>query len=297
MSISLDVSDCGATPRTTRLPVRPLPYMGVMDQRAPYDTPLLGAGDGPPFEIVNPEGKAPVVLICDHAANAVPKSLAGLGLGRDELNRHIGWDAGAAELARLLADRLDAPAVLAGYSRLVIDCNRKLGHETSIPAMSDGTAIPGNRNVTTDGVARRADAIFHPFHRAVEEVIAAVRARGPAPAIMAIHSFTPEMEGVPRPWHISVLWDKDPRIPIPLMAALRRRDGLVVGDNEPYSGREHYGYSTEVHATAAGLPNALIEVREDQIRTADGIARYAGILCDALAGVLADPDLYRCEIY
>ena len=94
-----------------------------------------------------------------------------------------------------------------------------------------------------------------------------------------------------------MLWDKDPRLPVPLLAALRTHDDLVVGDNQPYSGREHYGYSAEVHATAAGLPNALIEIREDHIRDEVGIARYADILADALAEILADPDLYRVENY
>ncbi len=105
------------------------------------------------------------------------------------------------------------------------------------------------------------------------------------------------MDGKKRPWHLSVLWDKDPRIPAPLLAALRARGDLNVGDNQPYSGREHYGYSAEVHATAGGLPNALIETREDQIRNQDGISRYADFLGDALEEVLADPDLYRVENY
>jgi predicted N-formylglutamate amidohydrolase len=268
-----------------------------MNDAATGRAPLLGPKDAPPFEIVNQTGGAPVVLISDHASNVVPAALANLGLDAAELQRHIGWDAGAAAVTRGLAQRFDAPAVLAGYSRLVIDCNRKLGHETSIPEISDGTVIPGNQGLHPQDAAHRIDAIFHPFHDAVEGVIDGVRSRGPAPAILAIHSFTPEMDGIPRPWHISVLWDRDPRIPKPLIAALRARDGLVVGDNQPYSGREHYGYSTEVHATAAGLPNALIEIREDQIRDEAGIARYVDILADALTGILADDELYRCEVY
>jgi predicted N-formylglutamate amidohydrolase len=143
--------------------------------------------------------------------------------------------------------------------------------------------------------ARRIEAIFHPYHHAIEAVIDTVQARGTPPAIIAIHSFTPEMDNIQRPWHLSVLWDKDPRIPAPLLAILRARGDLTVGDNQPYSGREHYGYSAEVHATAAGLPNALIEIREDQIRDQIGVARYAEILGDALENVLADPGLYRVE--
>ncbi len=268
-----------------------------MDNSREPASPLLGADDPPPFEIVNRDGAAPVVLMCDHASNAIPESLATLGLDPVALSHHIAWDSGAAAVARLLAVRLDAPAVFAGYSRLVIDCNRKLGHETSIPAEVDGIPVPGNRPVTPEHAARRAEAVFHPYHHAVESVISDIRARGPAPAIIGIHSFTPEMDGVARPWHLSVLWDRDPRIPVPLLAALRENDDLVVGDNQPYSGSLHYGYSTEVHATAAGLPNALIEIREDRIRTPEDISRHARILGDALEVVLADPALYRTEVY
>jgi predicted N-formylglutamate amidohydrolase len=258
---------------------------------------VIDPDDPPPFQIVNPSGLAKLVLLCDHASNAIPTPLARLGLRPEQLDGHIAWDSGAAEVTRILSRRLDAPAVLSGYSRLVIDCNRKPGHETSIPESSDGVVIPGNQAVSPADAARRVEAVFHPYHHAVERMIDAVQARGSPPAIIAIHSFTPEMDGVRRPWQVSVLWDRDPRIATPLLAALRARGDLIVGDNQPYSGREHYGYSAEVHATAAGLPNGLIEIREDQIRDADGIARYADLLGDALAGVLADPELYRVENY
>lgn len=272
-----------------------------MDKRVSHSArippPIIGPDDPPPFETVNASGRANVVLLCDHASNAIPRSLARLGLRPEDLHGHIAWDSGAAEVTRMLSRRLDAAAVLAGYSRLVIDCNRKPGHETSIAKASDGVVIPGNQAVSPAEAARRMAAIFHPYHHAVEAAIDRVQARGIPPAIIAIHSFTPEMEGIARPWQIAVLWDKDPRVSSPLLAALRARGDLIVGDNQPYSGREHYGYSAEVHATAAGLPNALIEIREDQLRDKDGIARHADILADALAGVLADPALYRVENY
>ena len=279
------------------LPATGLGYIDAMNNSRDQLPPLLGPDDPPPFEVMNRDGAAPVVLLCDHASNAIPKSLATLGLGPAELSHHIAWDSGAAAVTRILAARLDAPAVFSGYSRLVIDCNRKPGHVTSIPAESDGIPVPGNASVTPTEAARRTEAVFHPYHHAVEGVISAIQARGPAPAIIGIHSFTPEMDGVARPWHLSVLWDKDPRIPAPLLAALRENEDLVVGDNQPYSGSQHYGYSTEVHATAGGLPNALIEIREDRIRTPEDISRYAQILGDAFEGVLADPGLYRTEIY
>ena len=255
---------------------------------------LLGPDDPPPFEIVNPEGAAPVVFLCDHASNRVPRALDGLGLPPADLERHIAWDIGAAAITRRLAAHFDAPAVLAGYSRLVIDCNRRLADEQSILTTSDGTAIPGNRDLTERDAAARVEACFEPYHRACTAVLDAVATRGgEAPAVVMMHSFTPVMNGALRPWHAGVLWDEDDgRMALPLLHALRARDGLHVGDNEPYSGTSRHGYTMPAHAARHGRANVQIEVRQDLIADEPGIERWSGILIDALAGVLADSSLY-----
>lgn len=257
--------------------------------------PLLGPDDPPPVTIHNPQGTAPVLVLCDHASNAVPATLDDLGLGPADLARHIAYDIGAAEVTRLLADRLDAPAVLAGYTRLVIDTNRRPGSHDSIVPESDGTIIPGNREVTPEEAQQRAESCFWPYHRRIGAGLAGFAERDIRPAIVSIHGFTPQLQGQSRPWHVGILWDRDPRIPAPMIAALKAVDGLVVGDNEPYSGRLRWGYSIEVHATETGLPNVLVELREDTVRDAAGQARMTAILADALEPVLADPTLYRCE--
>src|SRR5262249_12842041 len=156
---------------------------------------------------------------------------------------HIGWDIGIAKLTRRLAAALDAPAVLGTYSRLVIDCNRRLNDPTSIAQESDRIPVPGNRGLSDADRQARMKAIFERYHRAVSEVIARKRDAGPDPAILSLHSFTPTMNGFERPWHIGILWNRDPRLPVPLMARLLQEPGLVVGDNEPYSGRDEHGYS------------------------------------------------------
>jgi predicted N-formylglutamate amidohydrolase len=260
-------------------------------------SPLIGDADPPAVVVINGSGAAPAVLVCDHASFAVPGSLGDLGLRADLRDHHICWDRGAAAVTRRLSARLDAPAVLGGYSRLVIDCNRKLGHETSIAAASDGIVIPGNALVSPEEAARRADAIFHPYHQAVEGLIAGIRLEGRAPAVLAIHSFTPEMDGIVRPWHVCVLWGSDPRIPKKLLAALGASDGIVVGDNVPYSAREQFGHTIEVHAAAAGLPNAMIEIRADLVHDDAGVARMADVIGAALEVILADPSLYRVEFH
>jgi predicted N-formylglutamate amidohydrolase len=259
-------------------------------------TTLLGPDDPPPFEILHPERRAPLLIICDHASRAMPRALGQLGLDETLLMRHIGWDIGAAAVTRRLAALLDAPAVLCGYSRLVIDCNRGLGDPTSIPEESDGVAVPGNVGLTPAARVARVEGIFRPYHAAIEAQLAAFAERGIVPVVFSVHSFTPVMNGFARPWHVGVLWDKDPRVPVPLIAELAAADPRrIVGDNEPYSAREPSGYSIRTHAEPAGLPHAAVEIRQDLIDTPSGAAQWADILAAGLAAILARPDLNRVE--
>ncbi len=260
-------------------------------------TGLLTASDPPAVEHVDAEGKAPVLVTCDHASRRVPKSLRNLGLDAASLKLHIGWDIGAAAVSRGLARRLDAPAILASYSRLVIDCNRDLEDPTSIPPVSDGVPVPGNQDLTPAAKAQRVEALFKPYHRAVESALDRFAARGVHPAVLSIHSFTPVMNGFERPWHIGILWDKDPRMPVPVLAALRREAGLVVGDNEPYSAREPAGYTVRTHAVTRGLPHLAVEIRQDLIATEAGAAEWADRLARALGPILEDPSLYHAKRY
>ena len=256
---------------------------------------LLGPDDPPSVETIAGSGGPPVLLSCDHASNAVPRRLGGLGLAPGLIERHIGWDIGAAAVARRLAAGLRVPAILAGCSRLVIDCNRDPADPSSIPEESDGIAIPGNRALTPSARAERRAACFDPYHRAIAAGLAAMRAAAGVPALVSIHSFTPVMRGFVRPWHVGILWDKDGRIPLPLIEALSSDPALVVGDNEPYSAREPAGYTVRHHATAAGLPHVAIELRQDLIATAAGAELWAARLQRALSPILARREIYRIE--
>ncbi|HTS91558.1 MAG TPA: N-formylglutamate amidohydrolase [Stellaceae bacterium] len=260
-------------------------------------TSLLTPSDPPPVEHVDGEGRTPVLLTCDHASRAVPRALHNLGLDKEQLSLHIAWDIGAAAVTRDLATRLDAPALLAGYSRLVIDCNRNLDDPTSIPPVSDGIEVPGNRDLAPEQRRARVEALFRPYHAAIEAALDRFAARGVHPAVLSVHSFTPVMNGFNRPWHIGILWDKDPRIPVPFMAALRREKGLVVGDNEPYSAREPAGHSVRTHAVARGLPHVAVEIRQDLIAEAAGQREWADRLHRYLVPILEDPGLYRVKHY
>ncbi len=261
--------------------------------RDSHDEKLLEPGDPAPVAIVNESGAAPLILIADHAGRAFPRRLGTLGLAPDQLDRHIAWDIGIGDLTRHMAAALDAPALLATYSRLVIDCNRRLDDPTSIAQESDGIMIPGNRHLAPAARSARAADIFAPYHAAIERAIAAKRRTGRAPVLLSLHSFTPAMQGKIRPWHIGILWNRDSRLPVPLLARLGREAGLVIGDNEPYSGRDDHGYSIRRHAESAGLAHALIEIRQDLIAEAKERATWAALLERVLADVLGNPELYR----
>ncbi|MDE0944621.1 MAG: N-formylglutamate amidohydrolase [Alphaproteobacteria bacterium] len=253
-----------------------------------------------PFTVVNDGGRAGVVIICDHASAHIPLHFDGLGLPRDQLSRHIAWDIGAGEVSRHLASLLDAPAILCGTSRLVIDCNRPFAVDSSIPEFSDGVEIPGNANLDRVERERRIDSYFHPYHDEISRHIDKKKSHGQAqdrdqdrdqsrlPALISIHSFTPEMDGFRRPWHVGMLWDQDTRLVASVVEALRKDPDMVVGENEPYDGSNPPGYALQAHAAANDLPIAVFEIRQDLIATEVEAERWANILATALRPALAD---------
>jgi predicted N-formylglutamate amidohydrolase len=214
-----------------------------------------------------------------------------LGLGSVELAQHIAWDIGAAEVTRRLAERFDAPAVLSGYSRLLIDCNRSPGDPDSIPAVSDGIIIPANQNLSDIEAEWRIETFFWPYHHTITNTLAHLWRHGPAPALISIHSFTPQLNGFYRPWHLGILWNRDSRLALPILERLSAYPGLCVGDNEPYSGRQ-VGFTMDTHAGAAGLPHVEFEIRQDLIATSEDCQHWAMIVGDALTVALGNHSIH-----
>jgi predicted N-formylglutamate amidohydrolase len=248
------------------------------------ETRLLAPDESPPFEQVNPAGTSAVVLVCDHASNRIPRVLGNLGLGPEQLARHIAWDPGAAAVARGLCARLDAPLVLAGWSRLVIDLNRPLASPESIPEVSDTVRIPGNLGLTTAARALRVSALFDPYHRAVAALLDA-RASKPT-VLLSIHSFTPMLGDQARPWHVGIACGADRRLADPLVRALRRHGDLSVGDNEPYDVDHRYDFTLPMHGEGRGIRHAMIEIRQDQLDSAAGIEAWVARLARAIRAVI-----------
>jgi predicted N-formylglutamate amidohydrolase len=234
-----------------------------------------------------PAAMTGLILLCDHARNAVPPEIGDLGLTPEDMGRHIAWDVGARGVTLGLAARLGAGAVLSTFSRLVIDPNRGEDDPTLVMRLYDGSIIPANRNVDQAEIERRKNAYHRPYHAAVREAIDEIIEAGETPVLVSIHSFTPQFKGrALRPWHIALLWDRDDRLLRPLLARLRAERDLVVGDNQPYTGRLH-GDCMWTHGTNRGLPHVLIEIRNDLIGTpddqADWAARLAPMIRDAVA--------------
>ncbi|HEX2528274.1 MAG TPA: N-formylglutamate amidohydrolase [Geminicoccus sp.] len=237
---------------------------------------------------------APCLIVADHAGRVVPEGVE-LGVDPDDLARHIGWDIGAAIVTRQLADRLSAPALLCHVTRLVIDPNRRPRLPSSMPVVSDGTVVPGNRDLSEEDVQARIREHFLPYHRAIARWIGAKRRDGIAPVLIAVHSFTPRMLGTSRPWQVGVLWRGDRRISAPLLDGLRRDPSICVGDNLPYSGQEDFGYTINFHAQRTHIPHVMVELRQNEIDRPDTALAWADRLADLLVPILADPGLY--ELY
>lgn len=255
---------------------------------APFEA--LTPFDAPPYpaRIIAGQTKSGVLILCDHASNMIPSEYRDLGLPRSELERHIGYDIGAAAMAEALADALFAPAVLSGFSRLLIDPNRGEDDPTLVMRLSDGAVVPGNARIDDDEIARRIRRFYIPYDAAIRAALDTFRKDHIRPVIISLHSFTPIWRGAPRPWHAGILWAKDGRLSKALIDALRSDPALIVGDNEPYHGALS-GDVIDRHALAHGYSNTLIEIRQDLIATDETARAWGKKLAQVLAPLIADP--------
>jgi predicted N-formylglutamate amidohydrolase len=227
-----------------------------------------------------------ILLVCDHASRSLPEGYGKLGLGEDLFSTHIASDLGAAEVTRALARHFGAPAVLARWSRLLIDLNRGEDDPTLVMKLSDGSIVPGNRHADAPEIASRIVRFHAPYHARIAAEISNLKDAGKIPVLISMHSFTPQWKGRARPWEIGVLWDRDARLARPLIGRLAQA-GFAVGDNEPYSG-ELENDCMYRHGTMNGLPHALIEIRQDLIAD-DGAARaMAARLAPVIEAALKD---------
>lgn len=225
---------------------------------------LLGPDEPAPVHIHRPDSRAKLVFLCEHACNRIPASLNMLGLPQSEINRHIGWDIGALDVASELAKRFDAPLFYQGYSRLVIDCNRPKDSAGLIPQISESTTIAGNIGLSPTDRKKRINEIWQPYQQAIAEYLGK---RGDLPTlVVSMHSFTPVFKGEKRPWQIGLLFNRHPDTALALNKILRSIDpALNIGMNQPYSISDEDDYTVPVFGELTGFPHVLIEIRQDLI--------------------------------
>jgi predicted N-formylglutamate amidohydrolase len=248
-----------------------------------------------PVEIVSGGMGSGILLIADHAMRHLPAEYGRLGLDDAQFERHIAYDIGVEGLTRGLASTLNCPAVMARFSRLLIDPNRGADDPTLIRQLYDGAVIPGNYPLTEDERARRIGDFYHPFRQSVRMTALEMQEMADAPpVVISVHSFTPSMSGKVRPWHVGILWDKDPRAALPLIEMLRAEPCMIVGDNEPYDGALDGDTLHEI-CTAQGIAHLLIEVRQDLILDEAGIEEWAKRLAPMLAMLNALPGIHEIQ--
>jgi predicted N-formylglutamate amidohydrolase len=246
-----------------------------------------------PVEIISGGMECGILLIADHAMRHLPAEYGRLGLAESEFERHIAYDIGAEGLTRGLAKALNCPAVMARFSRLLIDPNRGEDDPTLIRQLYDGAVIPGNYPLTDAERLRRFKDFYRPFRQSVRLTTEEMQVMsGAPPVVISVHSFTPSMGGKSRSWHVGILWDKDPRAAAPLIDMLRAEPGMIVGDNEPYDGALHGDTLHEI-CTAQGIAHLLIEVRQDLISSDEGVEEWAHRLAPMLTNLNELPGMHE----
>jgi len=246
---------------------------------------LLASDEPLPFAVLNAEANAPMLLVCDHASRRFPEALGSMGLDPFARRSHLAWDIGAGPLTECLAASLGVTAVLAQYSRLVVDCNRDLFDPGAFLEFGDGVVIHGNRNLNHAQKDRRASELYWPYHYAIDVELKRLAAFDHATAFFAIHSFTPVMNGIARDIEIGILWDADRPTAEVLIEGFRNA-GFNVGDNEPYSGKAPQDFTIDHHAEDANLPHAGIEIRQDLIDDDAGVQAIAAVMHTIITPIL-----------
>ncbi|MFD2204158.1 N-formylglutamate amidohydrolase [Kiloniella antarctica] len=257
---------------------------------------ILASDEPSPVNMINEDSENPFLFLCDHASPFIPRSRNNLGIEDHHLQRHVAYDIGIKAVTEGVANHFSSRAIFSNFSRLLVDPNRKLDNPGLMPEFSDGCHVPANINLSSEEREARLNTFYWPYQNKISSTIDEMINSGNVPIIISMHSMTHEMDGVARPWPVCVLWNYDPRIPLPLMESFKRR-GFKCGDNVPYTGRDGHGGTMDLQVNPRGLANALIEVRQDLISTPEGIAEWTANLIDGFEDVLHCPSLQEIKYY
>lgn len=227
---------------------------------------ILTASDGEPVAVENPTGQGDVLLVCEHASLRLPERAGDLGLSAEALASHIAWDPGALAVAQLLSKAMDATLVYQRFSRLIYDCNRPPESPAAMPETSEIYAIPGNEALGPAERYARTAALYVPFHDRIAAIIAEREAAGRVTVLVTVHSFTPIYFGKARAVEIGILHDQDTRLADGMLAAVGGDAPFRVERNDPYGPADGVTHTLKLHGLPNGLPNVMLEIRNDLIR-------------------------------
>ena len=246
------------------------------------DDTLIEQSEGPVVAVRRPDGTSEIVLICEHASKTMPKSLGTMGLDEVKLASHIAWDIGAQRVAEMLSDRLDATLVSQRFSRLAYDCNRPPEADGAYPERSEIYDVPGNVGLSAEDKARRANALYHPFHRAIDTLLEARLAAGRDVILVTVHSFTPVYFGTRRDGHLGILHDEDSRLADAMLDASAALELDQVLRNYPYGPEDGVTHTLQRHGLTRQIANVMLEIRNDLISDDAGQAAWAGRIAELL---------------
>ena len=239
-----------------------------------------------PVTIVNPDGTGPFVLVCDHASNWIPSEYGDLGLPDAARVAHIAWDPGALGVSHELSRLLNAPLIHSNVSRLIINCNRHTSAPDLIPAIGELTVVPGNQDLSPEERERRIAMAHRPFHDAINRILDERERLGRTTILVSIHTFTPVYKGIQRHCQIGLISDRDRRLADPVISLLKAQTSFHVGDNDPYAPSDGVYYTLTVHGENRGLLPLMIEIRNDEVKTADAEKAWAKLLANVLSDAL-----------
>ena len=247
---------------------------------------MKGPDEPSVYSLENQQVSAPVVISCDHASNRIPKAFQQLGLADEHLQQHIAYDIGALQVANALANFFSFPLISSNYSRLLVDLNRHPHDPSAIPEVSDEILIPGNRGLTEEQKQNRLSDYFYPYHSRHGELVDNASNSYKNPFVLAIHSFTPEMQNFARPWHYGVLWGHSEHLSSKFINSLQSLPGRFIGENQPYHALQPRGYSQDVHGADRDVDVILLEIRQDLISSTEGQQMIANELCEAIEPII-----------
>jgi len=225
-----------------------------------------------------------VIVSCEHATNHIPEQYAHFFEHRGtELFTHRGYDPGAYDFAKLLAEGLSAPLFAGKVSRLLVELNRSLTNRRS-------SALPSLEGLNAADREKLLQLYYHPYRQAIEQTVSQSIQKGLTTLHISVHSFTPVLNGVERSADIGFLYDPERKgeryfCDKWLRALETKNGGLRIRRNYPYRGVSD-GVVTAMRKRFAGRVYIGVEVEINQIFPTGKKSKWQELQLDLLSSLI-----------